>query len=62
MPLTVGLQERYRRHQWERWKLAEATWEDIEGLTEANPNPETADADAAEDAEDETKANAQPAK
>ena len=56
----VGLQERYQRHQWERWKLVEATWEDIEGLTEANPNPETADADVAEDAEDKTKSNAQP--
>ena len=58
----VGLQERYQRHQWERWKLVEVTWEDIEGLTEANPNPETADADVAEDAEDETEGNAQPAK
>ena len=58
----VGLQERYQRHQWERWKLVEATWEDIEGLTEANPNPETADADVAEDAEDETEGNAQPEK
>ena len=58
----VGLQERYQRHQWERWKLVEATWEDIEGLTAANPNPETADADLAEDAEDETEGNAQPEK
>ena len=56
----VGLQERYQRHQWERWKLVEATWEDIEGLTAANPNPEIVD--AAENAEDETKGNAQPAK
>ena len=54
----VGLQERYRRHQWERWKLVEATWEDIEGLTAANPNPETVD--AAGDAGDETKDTAQP--
>jgi hypothetical protein len=26
----VGLQERYRRNQWERWQLKEATWDDIE--------------------------------
>lgn len=29
----VGLQERYRRNQWERWKLVEATWDDIESVT-----------------------------
>ncbi len=29
----VGLQSRYRRNQWERWRLAEATWEDIESVT-----------------------------
>jgi hypothetical protein len=54
----VGLQERYQRHQWERWKLVEATWEDIEGLTKAEPNTETGD--AAENAEDETIGTATP--
>jgi hypothetical protein len=54
----VGLQERYQRHQWERWKLVEATWEDIEGLTKAEPNTETGD--AAENADDETIGTATP--
>jgi hypothetical protein len=30
----VGIQERYRRNQWERWRQAEATWEDIERVTD----------------------------
>jgi len=54
----VGLQERYQRHQWERWKLVEATWEDIEGLTRTEPNPETVD--AAENADEETIGTATP--
>jgi hypothetical protein len=54
----VGLQERYQRHQWERWKLVEATWEDIEGFTKAEPNTETVD--AAENADDETIGTATP--
>jgi len=54
----VGLQERYQRHQWERWKLVEATWEDIEGLTKAEPNPEPVD--AAANTDDKTKGTATP--
>ena len=54
----VGLQERYQRHQWERWKLIEATWEDIEEFTKAEANPESVN--AAEDADSETKVTAAP--
>jgi len=54
----VGLQERYQRHQWERWKLIEATWEDIEEFTKAEANPETVN--AAENADSETKVTATP--
>jgi len=54
----VGLQERYQRQQWERWKLIEATWEDIEEFTKAEANPETVN--AAEDADSETKVTATP--
>jgi hypothetical protein len=54
----VGLQERYQRHQWERWKLIEATWEDIEEFTKAEANPETVN--AAENADSETKVTAAP--
>ena len=54
----VGLQERYQRHQWERWKLIEATWEDIEEFTKAQANPETVN--AAENADSETKVTATP--
>ena len=54
----VGLQERYQRQQWERWKLIEATWEDIEEFTKAEANPETVN--AAENADSETKVTATP--
>jgi hypothetical protein len=54
----VGLQERYQRQQWERWKLIEATWEDIEEFTKAQANPETVN--AAENADSETKVTATP--
>jgi len=54
----VGLQERYQRQQWERWKLIEATWEDIEEFTKAEANPETVN--AAENADSETKVTAAP--
>jgi hypothetical protein len=54
----VGLQERYQRQQWERWKLIEATWEDIEEYTKAEANPETVN--AAENADSETKVTAAP--
>jgi hypothetical protein len=40
----VGLQQRYRRNQWERWKLVEATWDDIESVTDAAATGDAAEA------------------
>lgn len=43
----VGLQERYRRNQWERWRMVEATWEDVDAALAVDATDTTDDSGTA---------------
>ncbi len=48
----VGLRDRYRFHEWERWQMVEATWEDIDAATGTAGTVETTSETAVDPAAD----------